>query len=49
MTGGASIYSATFEVEKKPDCFICGATKIQISAPRNQTLEEFRKRLMEKM
>lgn len=46
-TGNDSVYTYTFEYQKKPDCPVCGHLAIPISIPGDYTLEEFIEKLDE--
>lgn len=40
-SGTESPYTHTFQYEKKPDCPVCGGEVTEITASRDQTLEDF--------
>lgn len=41
FSGTESPYTHTFQYEKKPDCPVCGGEVTEITASRDQTLEDF--------
>ena len=45
-TGGAGIYSYTFEYERKETCPACGSNLLRLSMPASATLEQLIERLM---
>lgn len=40
-TGTDGIYTHTFESEKRPECPVCGGQVTEVTAPSDQTLEDF--------
>jgi ubiquitin-activating enzyme E1 C len=40
-TGTVGVYTNTFEYQKKPECPVCGGEVTEMTAPGDQTLEEF--------
>lgn len=40
-TGTEGVYTHTFEYEKRPECPVCGGEVKEVTAPGDQTLEEF--------
>ena len=45
-TGGAGVYSYTFEYERKEACPACGSNLLRLSMPASATLEQLVERLM---
>ncbi|KAJ3417603.1 hypothetical protein HDV05_000060 [Chytridiales sp. JEL 0842] len=46
--GDEGIYTHTFELEKKPECPVCGTNCIKITVPKTWTLQELIDSLMER-
>ncbi|KAF8275116.1 hypothetical protein EI94DRAFT_1768414 [Lactarius quietus] len=46
--GAEGVYSHTFESEKRPDCPVCGGEAVQVSIPRDWTVERLIEFLVEK-
>ncbi|KAL7747340.1 NEDD8 activating enzyme [Sorochytrium milnesiophthora] len=47
-TGNEGVYTYTFELERKPDCPVCGSGKAKLTVPRNATVQEFMDLLKER-
>jgi hypothetical protein len=41
FTGDDSLYTFTFELEKKPECPVCGGESVNIEVKAESTLEDF--------
>lgn len=41
FTGDDSLYTFTFELEKKPECPVCGGESVDIEVKAESTLEDF--------
>ena len=48
LIGTESVYSYTFEHEKRSDCPVCGGESLEISIPRSWTVERLIEMLVEK-
>ena len=46
--GTESVYSYTFEHEKRSDCPVCGGESLEISIPKSWTVERLIEMLVEK-
>jgi ubiquitin-activating enzyme E1 C len=46
--GDEGIYTHTFELERKPECPVCGSNSIKITVPKSWTLQELIDSLMER-
>lgn len=47
-TGNESIYTYTFEHQKKPECPVCGGEAIEVTRPADSTLQDLIDFLLEK-
>jgi ubiquitin-activating enzyme E1 C len=47
-TGNESIYTYTFEHQKKPECPVCGGEAIEVSHDASSTLQDLIDFLLEK-
>jgi len=47
-TGDAGVYTHTFELEKKPDCAVCGTEAIKMTLSKDLTLQDWRIELSER-
>ena len=41
FTGDDSLYTFTFELEKKPECPVCGGESVELEAQGSSSLEDF--------
>lgn len=47
-TGNESIYTYTFQHQKKPECPVCGGEKITVTRDRNSSLQDLIDMLLER-
>lgn len=47
-TGNESIYTYTFEHQKKPECPVCGGEKIAVQQKRDNSLQDLIDMLLER-